>query len=120
MINITLDNIKFVGKNKKYIKSRTTGRLILSPEYRAFVQEMVYKFISAKNKHKYKTLKKSISVMISMYTKKFDIDAIASSVLDAMQKAEIIDNDLNIYTLLVHKCEYSENHLTVRAWEDKG
>lgn len=88
-----IDNIQIVGKNKKYINSKTTGRPILSPEYRDF-KKLIY-FSTKKT-----TLKPPYFIYIECACA-HDIDAPESAILDGMQgRAYKNDNQIKGKTII--------------------
>lgn len=87
---IDLDNIKFVGINKKFYRNFS-----LTNEYRKFKELLILSCAKAKIQPYYQ-------IIIYMETY-HDIDAPIKVILDALETAEVIDNDRNVINLMVHK-----------------
>jgi Holliday junction resolvase RusA-like endonuclease len=87
---IDLKNIKFGSLNNKY-----KGNFKLTDSYKTFKEEIFYNIKRGKIKPNY-----AITIQCAMY---HDIDNIIKPIFDALQKAEIIDNDRNILSVDMFK-----------------
>ncbi len=85
---ISIQNLKFVSLNRKYIKNRYTGQLMLSTEYRNFKDLITLSVRKGFIEPPYR-------VRIEMETPQ-DIDNSLKAIFDAIQQAGVIDNDRNI------------------------
>ena len=98
---ISLDNIHIPSLNNKYIKSRTTGNLILSREYKEFKNLIVLSARKGLIKPPY-----VITVMVSTY---LDYDNFLKPLTDGLEQAGVIDNDKNILTAHIYKTPIKKN-----------
>ena len=98
---IDLENIKFGSLNKKY-----KGNFKLTDEYKTFKGLLLNNILRKK-------LTKidppySILISVSMYQ---DIDNIIKPIFDALEAAEIIDNDRNVRHLVITKYPIKKRQL---------
>lgn len=111
---IILDTtISFVGKNKKYIKNKHTGQLILSPEYRKFKQDLFIRI---------KKIKGNFPFIILELFCYHDIDAVIQPVLDSISK-KLKQNDRDIQLLIVVKHfvpKGQTNRLVIHALDNQS
>ena len=95
--------------NKKYLKAKS-GRLILSPEYRAFKETVAAYCRQVEFKPPYR-------VEIEFIGRE-DIDNIIKPILDALQLSGVIKNDRNIAQLEIvkhDKKKMDDNRLIVKV-----
>jgi Holliday junction resolvase RusA-like endonuclease len=81
--------------NEKYGYNPKTGKLYLSPKYRAFKEMVAALCVKKKIQSPYEVLIRLVS--------NHDIDNPLKPILDGLQAAGVIDNDKNIHRLLVIK-----------------
>jgi len=90
---ISLDSIKMESINRKYIISKSTGRLVLDSKYRNFKKKLIDACEPYEDLGPY-------SLIIHMETY-LDIDNVLKCILDAVN--EKIGNDKDIFELRVYK-----------------
>lgn len=91
---LDISEIKIASINGKYDKMRS-GRLYLSPKYRSFKDELVYRCRATRIKPPY-------AVTIDIHTAT-DIDNAIKVILDSLQIKGVIDDDKNVMHLTVKK-----------------
>lgn len=103
MFVLDIDNVKIIGKNKKYIKSRVTGNLILSPEYRDFKTQLFHAMKKVNLDGPY-----YVTISLSTY---LDIDAPVQAIFDTLEDKGIIKNDREILEYTVKKYPIKKGEL---------
>jgi len=108
---IDVQNIKLTSINRKYMVAR--GRLILSPEYRAYKKTIG---IICRKGRKFDG---DLEVVIR-HSSKLDIDNPVKATLDALQEAGVYANDRQIKRLIVENDFKNSGTLTVDITEIGG
>ena len=101
---VDAQNIKLASVNRKYMVAR--GRLILSPEYRA------YKKMIGIIARKGRTFSGDIAVTIR-HSSRLDVDNICKATLDALQECGVYENDRQIKRLIAENDFANRGTLTV-------
>lgn len=106
---LDLDNIRIIGKNRKYILGRGRRQLVLSPEYREFVATIANHVRASFASVQFYGLLNAGKVWYPPYIVRIDysmahdIDAPVQATLDAMVRAGVIEDDKHINQLHVFK-----------------
>lgn len=110
---LDLENIRFVGKNKKYTIARGTRKLILSSEMRQFKNEL-----KASCRSTYICPPQRLYIELTCF---HDIDAVVESVLDAVkEKAFSNHDDADISDVRIIKVKGKRGAPgKVRVWAEK-
>jgi len=108
---IDVQNMKLISVNRKYMVAR--GRLILSPEYRAYKKTIG---IICRKGRKFDG---DLEVVIR-HSSKLDIDNPVKATLDALQEAGVYANDRQIKRLIVENDFKNSGTLTVDITEIGG
>lgn len=94
---IYLENVHFVGINKKFI----SRNYVISQEYRNFYDLLFISCLSIKINPPY-----DIEIIMSTY---LDIDAILKGILDVLKKKEVIEDDRFVLRLTLTKTPIKRN-----------
>ena len=97
---------RIVGKNKRLMIGRAVRgrkrRLILTPEYRAFKDALIWTCRAA---YQGKPLNGAVDVVLQFWMGNFDIDAPIVACLDALQAGGILTSDRQVITMSVAKMQ---------------
>ena len=105
---IDIDNLYFVSLNKKYTKSKTTHKLILTDEYRkfkdtlnGFITQGMKKLTAACNDYKFPLDPPyQLFIQASCY---LDYDNILKPIGDSLENTNVITNDKFITSVTITK-----------------
>jgi crossover junction endodeoxyribonuclease RusA len=87
--------------NRSFVRGNRGGFTIASPRYRQYEEDCLWQLKQYKEKH---TGPMSIKIVFEMKGKlDSDLDNMVTSILDVLQKAEVIDDDKNVMALDAQK-----------------